>query len=92
MFLVEFQLWMLNSFSGSSNSQAASGLDRKRQQFGGKMMKSKKFLTPTLEEYRALVRLKESGVKSLIVSFSGWRQWELRPNRLLRNTTIDEAK
>jgi hypothetical protein len=34
-------------------------------------MKSKKFLTPTLEEYRALVRLKESGVKSLVVSFSG---------------------
>jgi len=34
-------------------------------------MGTTKFLTPTLEEYRALVRLKKSGVEKVIVSFSG---------------------
>jgi hypothetical protein len=34
-------------------------------------MGTTKFLTPTLEEYQALVRLKKKGVEKLSVSFSG---------------------
>jgi len=56
-------------------------------------MKSKKFLTPTLEEYRALVRLKKSGVKALVVSFSGaGGNGSYDSIDFYSNTTIDRSK
>jgi len=56
-------------------------------------MKSKKFLTPTLEEYRALVRLKKSGVKALVVSFSGaGGNGSYDSIDFYSNTTVDRSK